>query len=378
MKRMLISLAVLSLLALASCRKKTAGPVVISEIPYQDVEVVRVISGDTFDAIVEGRVERCRILYINTPERGEPGFDEATEFLKEQLEAGKVDLYFDTPGVVKRDRYGRLLVGVIVYGRMGPRNIYYYYDVGVFVIREGWSLYYTKYGRAIDDKTYREAEVEAKWTSSGILAEEPEKPFEGSWIRRAPKTILGAGADEVITFARVGELWIVSFATTRHYSVNERKEPTTTTRGPFAARIADSVLRFTEDGKERAYTIRIEGDAVVCPAFVRTDERTWVIRTGAAPAAVFRCEFDPTKEPRGKAEFPCSTSPGIRMSYAYKSAGAAGEGTKQLKFQVRLKDGILREQCRLVWDEYGAPRFEGSSWYGDFSESRYIRVTGDD
>jgi len=65
-----------------------------------------VIDGDTF------RRERVRIIGIDTPERGGPGYHKAKARLKELLKSGPV-----TMAPHGRDRYGRTLARVFVSGR---------------------------------------------------------------------------------------------------------------------------------------------------------------------------------------------------------------------------------------------------------------------
>ena len=73
--------------------------------------VTRVIDGDTIDIDIGSKVHRVRYIGMNTPERDEPCFDEATE-ANIDLVAGKtVKLVKD---VSETDRYGRLLRYVYV------------------------------------------------------------------------------------------------------------------------------------------------------------------------------------------------------------------------------------------------------------------------
>jgi micrococcal nuclease len=64
--------------------------------------VVRVIDGDT---IVLNNGERVRLIGIDAPETGEPGADEATQFVRERVEGLTVWLEVDG---ADRDRFGRL------------------------------------------------------------------------------------------------------------------------------------------------------------------------------------------------------------------------------------------------------------------------------
>ncbi len=78
---------------------------------YNNAEVVRVVDGDTVRLRVDVgfRMEyedNFRLVGIDTPERGQEGFTEATDRMKEWLlaEGNKVRIE-----VTKRDKYGRYL-----------------------------------------------------------------------------------------------------------------------------------------------------------------------------------------------------------------------------------------------------------------------------
>ena len=48
--------------------------------------VHRIIDGDTIDVVMPyGEIERIRFIGIDAPERGEAGFDEATNFVAQRL-----------------------------------------------------------------------------------------------------------------------------------------------------------------------------------------------------------------------------------------------------------------------------------------------------
>lgn len=68
--------------------------------------VIFVIDGDTIDVSIEGREERVRYISVNTPERDEPCYDEATNANRILVENQIVTLVKD---VSERDSYGRLL-----------------------------------------------------------------------------------------------------------------------------------------------------------------------------------------------------------------------------------------------------------------------------
>lgn len=81
------------------------------------VTVTNVVDGDTFDGIVDlgyhvTTVQRFRLLYVNTPEKGCEGAKEATEFTKKTI-LGRT-LYV---GSEKDDAFGRWLA--VVYMPLG-------------------------------------------------------------------------------------------------------------------------------------------------------------------------------------------------------------------------------------------------------------------
>jgi Micrococcal nuclease (thermonuclease) homologs len=76
------------------------------------VEVIRVVDGDTLQVELNGKRERVRLIGVDTPETKHPRKDvqyfgvEAFEYTKNTLENRSVWLEFD---IGQRDRYGRLL-----------------------------------------------------------------------------------------------------------------------------------------------------------------------------------------------------------------------------------------------------------------------------
>lgn len=93
------------------------GPAAGTEEP---ATLVRVVDGDTVVVRVGGREERVRLIGIDTPERDECFFRQASDHLARLLGAGPLRLVRD---VSERDRYGRLLRylwagGVFVNARM--------------------------------------------------------------------------------------------------------------------------------------------------------------------------------------------------------------------------------------------------------------------
>lgn len=79
------------------------------------VEVVRVIDGDSFKVLLDGKPESIRILCIDTPERGEPGWKEEGDKLRERIGGKtikiKTNKYHKKENYL-RDKYGRILAEI--------------------------------------------------------------------------------------------------------------------------------------------------------------------------------------------------------------------------------------------------------------------------
>ena len=77
-----VAALLLALLLLVGC---ASHPAVVGTWP-----VVRITDGDTIRVMYEGREEPVRLLRINTPERGRPGYQESTEALRGMVEGRRV------------------------------------------------------------------------------------------------------------------------------------------------------------------------------------------------------------------------------------------------------------------------------------------------
>lgn len=122
--------------------------------------IYRVIDGDTVVVLQEvpERKETVRLLNINTPERRAPGFEEAREALKYLVRGGQVELAFEKTGIEKRDGFGRLLAYVFVKGK----------NVNIEMVRQGWSRFFTKYGKGRFRGQFEQAEKEAEENQRGL------------------------------------------------------------------------------------------------------------------------------------------------------------------------------------------------------------------
>ena len=130
--------------------------------PRNAIGLHRVIDGNTAEvAYVPPAVpvvERLRLIGVDTPERDEPGYKEATEALKAMLKDKPLRIEFEVLGQLERDNFGRLVV-------------YLYADdllVNAELIRQGWSKHYQKHGRGRLAQLFDEAEKEAKKAKRGL------------------------------------------------------------------------------------------------------------------------------------------------------------------------------------------------------------------
>jgi micrococcal nuclease len=116
--------------------------------------VAQVVDGDTIE-LTDGR--RVRYIGINTPERDQPYYKEATE-ANRQLVAGKtIQLELDTETF---DQYGRTLAYVWVGGEM----------VNLTMLKEGYANAFTVPPNVKYEEQFRQAEREAREAERGLWA----------------------------------------------------------------------------------------------------------------------------------------------------------------------------------------------------------------
>lgn len=112
-------------LLLCACSRVELSPISNEEVFTDRGKVTRVIDGDTIDVAGVGRI---RMIGIDTPERGECGFESATWALTNLVDGKEVDL--SSGAITDADRYGRLLRYVDVAGL----------DAGLSLIEDGWAI----------------------------------------------------------------------------------------------------------------------------------------------------------------------------------------------------------------------------------------------
>jgi micrococcal nuclease len=129
--------------------------------------VVNVVDGDTIDVFTENKIQRVRLLGVNTPEtvdkrKGVECYGmEASNFLKETLKGKIVDLKIDD-SQGEKDKYQRLLR----YVYLDDSNI------NLKIIEEGYGFEAT-YGKPYQfQKEFRQAQTNARDKNNGLWSEE--------------------------------------------------------------------------------------------------------------------------------------------------------------------------------------------------------------
>ncbi|MDO5512660.1 thermonuclease family protein [Corynebacterium sp.] len=150
--------------ALAAGGVATMTAVAVITSGSDSVSVVRVIDGDTIDALLDGEERRIRLLNVDTPEMGRDGApaeclaEEATAFLRSVLPAGtEVSLQYDEETT---DRYGRDLAGVYLGGNL----------INAQIAREGYGVAVQFGANSRFHGSVSAAEDEARAAGKGIHA----------------------------------------------------------------------------------------------------------------------------------------------------------------------------------------------------------------
>jgi micrococcal nuclease len=172
LKHRCVSIAVIILVVSLACSGVNPSPTetptslpVFTSTPAQesgptqpdDLEtatVARVVDGDTIE-LADGR--RVRYIGINTPERDQPYYQEATDANRQLVENREVQLEFD---VDTFDQYGRSLAYVWVNGSMANWEI----------VQRGFANVFTVPPNVRYDETFRQAEREAREAGRGLWA----------------------------------------------------------------------------------------------------------------------------------------------------------------------------------------------------------------
>ena len=129
----------------------------------QNGTVVRVVDGDTIEVYQDGKIEKIRLIGVNTPETVDPRKDvqcyglEASVFLKKELLGQQVLLESDNSQQMK-DTYGRLLRYAYLKGK----------NINQKIIEEGYGFEYTYKTPYKFQKEFKESEEKAKKEEKGL------------------------------------------------------------------------------------------------------------------------------------------------------------------------------------------------------------------
>ena len=137
-----------------ACAASTTEPGGLDPGPIRETQVVRVIDGDTIDLLIAGTKHRVRLFGVDTPERGERCYEEATERTRHL----SGDMVRVEPGPRSQDRYGRLLF--YLYTRSGE-------SIDATLIQEGLATAWTRDGQYRD--VLVKLEQEARRQGTGCL-----------------------------------------------------------------------------------------------------------------------------------------------------------------------------------------------------------------
>lgn len=124
--------------------------------------VVRVVDGDTFSVMMNGKAEKVRLIGVDTPESVKPNTPvqafakEASIYTKSLIEGKNVKLELD---VSERDNYGRILAYVyLADGRM-LNNV---------LVQEGYAKVMTVPPNVKYSKTFIQSERSAREQNKGL------------------------------------------------------------------------------------------------------------------------------------------------------------------------------------------------------------------
>lgn len=143
--------------------------------------VISVIDGDTITLLEktpeQKRTYRIRLEGIDTPERGQNGYDGAKDYLEKLIWGETVTVTYG-----RHDRYGRIL-GEVWYGKT---------FVNEELVKAGWAWHYKRYSAG---RKFASHEAAARSAKKGLWAQpNPVPPWEWKAAKRAEGTFgMGAG-----------------------------------------------------------------------------------------------------------------------------------------------------------------------------------------
>ena len=146
-----ILLATIIVSLFIACAASNTGSGVLDTRAIKEGQVVQVIDGDTLDLLIAGTKHRVRLFGVDTPERGERCYEEATQRTR-HLSGDMVRI---EPGPRSEDKYGRSLF--YLYTRSGE-------SIDATLIQEGLATAWTRDGQYRDLLINREQEARRQGT----------------------------------------------------------------------------------------------------------------------------------------------------------------------------------------------------------------------
>lgn len=152
-------------------------------------EVDRVVDGDTVDVVIDGKVERLRLIGIDTPETVHPSKPvecygiEASNKAKELLSGTRVALEVDD-SQGDRDKYGRMLRYVFLEDGTNFNEL---------MIAEGYAYEYTYDQAYTYQSLFKNAQRSAEQSGSGLWGDMCQTQWEE--VAMAPLTVGASQAD---------------------------------------------------------------------------------------------------------------------------------------------------------------------------------------
>lgn len=201
-----------------------AGVIASAKAAVSEVDVVRVVDGDTVVVFLNGKKEGVRLIGIDAPELDQDYGLQAKKTLANLLDGRKAVMLYSKS---RRDQYGRIL------GRIAFRNT----DAGLFMIERGAAWYYTFYGHSLPSdwrNAYQTAQANAKYESMGLWeGVGPVPPW--SWRKQKhieqkaeqaaySESLAGATQELRMTIASIGATMFASSESKVETAGNEKTE----------------------------------------------------------------------------------------------------------------------------------------------------------
>ncbi len=165
--------------------------------------IVRVVDGDTVDVRVSGKVERIRIIGLDTPETVDPRKPvqcfgrQATARAKELLPAGSSVALETDPTQGARDRYSRMLAHVIIDAEEGESP-----NFAVRMIAEGFAHHYIYRVPSVwsadlaSAQTVAEAEAKGLWSPETCAGQaSPKRDLDDDATEQPASNTVPVGKD---------------------------------------------------------------------------------------------------------------------------------------------------------------------------------------